>query len=582
MLKKVVAILLCFCLSLGAFTVFASADNGYGSNYDVVDDNNLGEDIVYHLTSKKLRITENFISGFYAGMPVLRAAEMFDDPQYISFMRDGKYLTLDDTVKTGDFAVSRENSEDSLMLPIVVLGDANADGKANVTDIITVADAILSGKQQSELFCAATDFNDDGILSVTDIIRLRKQIIKGTDKALMNIDYSEKSLKYKDCSDYLKMQGRVYKYDDYVGMDLTGCGLEFNAQCEGNVTISISGGSGQIIRATVDGIESQQITINGDPANVTIAENLTRGTHNFKIYKVTSCNPMRFTGLSLSGELGARVPDSKKHIEIIGDSISCGSGNVIEITLDDGSVFKDYDGVIETVKLKFQKSGEESVSHDIDYCGSDNSSVWVSYPDGGYYKYLYADYTITEDFYDKSGKLLYSVPYNENRVHYSGEGTRSYSILTAQNLGYDWSIFSQDGQTMEQMYSRYLGRYPSATSQPYAPEYSADVVVVNLSTNGISSTASEKYLNSMSNFYALLRKTHPNAKIIFCYGAMTQHTFAGLHQGIRDHVENLGGSKAGIYSFGFTLSRDGAGGHPSVANDRIMASELADFIRSIS
>lgn len=582
-MKKLLSILLCVCLCLSAFTVFASADTGYGENYGNTDDA-LEDDLVYHLTSSRLTVTDDYISGIYAGMPALRAAEMFDDPEYISFMRNGEYFDLGDTLKTGDYAVSRENSEDTKQLPIAVLGDVNADGKTNVTDISAVIDAILSGKTQSRLFYAAANLNHDAVLSVTDIVKLRKQILNGTDKALMNIDYSEKTLNYKDCADFLKMQGRVYRYNDYVSMDLTGCGVEFNAQCEGDVALMITGGSGQIIRATVDGKESEQIKIDSDSAKVIVAKDLARGTHSFKIYKVNSCKVMRFTGIVLSGELGAKVPNARKHIEIIGDSITGGSGNVIEITLDDGTVFKDFDGMIETVKLTFQKGDEEPISHDIDYCGNnpERTNYWVSYPDGKNYYYPTSEYTVTQTFYDKEGKLLYAVPYGENRVRYSEDGTRAYSVLTAKVLGYDWNIFSQSGQTMAQMYSRYLNRYPSANGDSYAPENSADVVVVNPSTNGVGSSASAEYLQSMSDFAALLRETHKSAKIIFCYGAMTQHTYARLHKDIEEQVKTLGGSDAGLYAFGFTLSRDGANGHPSVANDRIMANELAAFIKTIS
>ena len=60
--------------------------------------------------------------------------------------------------------------------PSYVLGDANGDGKVNVTDIVEMVNYIL-GKPSANFNKAAADVNGDGEVNVTDIVSVVSVIL---------------------------------------------------------------------------------------------------------------------------------------------------------------------------------------------------------------------------------------------------------------------------------------------------------------------------------------------------------------------------------------------------------------------
>ena len=57
-------------------------------------------------------------------------------------------------------------------------GDANGDGSIDVTDIVSIANAIL-GRASSSFDAAAADVNGDGSIDVTDIVVIANMILRG-------------------------------------------------------------------------------------------------------------------------------------------------------------------------------------------------------------------------------------------------------------------------------------------------------------------------------------------------------------------------------------------------------------------
>ena len=57
-------------------------------------------------------------------------------------------------------------------------GDANGDGSIDVTDIVSIANAIL-GRPSSSFDAAAADVNGDGSIDVTDIVVIANMILRG-------------------------------------------------------------------------------------------------------------------------------------------------------------------------------------------------------------------------------------------------------------------------------------------------------------------------------------------------------------------------------------------------------------------
>jgi hypothetical protein len=72
--------------------------------------------------------------------------------------------------------------------PSYVPGDANGDGKVNVTDIVEMVNYIL-GKPSANFNKAAADVNGDGEVNVTDIVSVVSVILASEASAAeLNID----------------------------------------------------------------------------------------------------------------------------------------------------------------------------------------------------------------------------------------------------------------------------------------------------------------------------------------------------------------------------------------------------------
>lgn len=164
-------------------------------------------------------------------------------------------------------------------------------------------------------------------------------------------DYSEKTIGAEELFPYCKTQGRttVQEYSfkksetpaPGIALDYTASAIEFNAVCEGTVTATMRvkstgiGGSKLYVTVYVDG--QQMGEKRGDfkltktaATEIVLAENLERGLHNIRIERQTEAERglMYVNGVKLSGELAERPADSKYFIEVIGDSITTGYGNL--------------------------------------------------------------------------------------------------------------------------------------------------------------------------------------------------------------------------------------------------------------
>lgn len=397
--------------------------------------------------------------------------------------------------------------------------------------------------------------------------------------ATIKKDYSEKKIYLGVSNENIKIQGRCYDSAYGIGADLTGCGFEFNAYLKGDVKLDITAAKDQQFIAIVDGVESDILKVSGSSltSTITIAKGLKEGKHNIKFYKTSQVSQCDLVSMTFSGYFDTVPAKSKLYMEIIGDSITCGAGAVITIDYN-GTKITDNNGEIANVMVAFNPKGSENKTrYEIDNFNFNSSSNQYSVKLSSSKQYFYSasQYDCYMEFYDKNNKLIISVPYGHG-VTYGENGYNGYAVKTARKLGADWNILSQSGASIKDMYSRYEKQYGRNESMSYTPSRKADIIVINLATNSINDA---EYTTTMTNFVTLLRKHHPDAKIIFAYGAMTDWMYESLHDKIATTVASMGGKSNGIYSFRFTLSRDGLNGHPSMANHERMATELAKFIK---
>ncbi|MBR5768207.1 MAG: hypothetical protein IKX86_06015 [Clostridia bacterium] len=162
---------------------------------------------------------------------------------------------------------------------------------------------------------------------------------------------------------YIKITGRYDLLDDgAISCDWTGSGIEFIADCKGPVAVNVScdqtrigtGGATSFFTVWVDGKRDDRFTryttndgveivngvrVQGKNKDIFLAEDLEAGVHTFKIAKQGDprCGLVQINYIKLKGTFLDRPADSGLYIEIIGDSLTAGYGNLGSSSYGDGS-----------------------------------------------------------------------------------------------------------------------------------------------------------------------------------------------------------------------------------------------------
>ncbi len=168
-----------------------------------------------------------------------------------------------------------------------------------------------------------------------DDITLTEVVLGGND--------DDPNLKMIDTlMDDIKTQGRTALVGGTLLLDFTVSGMEFELDCEGDVyatfnarKISNSAAEGGVyFTIVVDGVKKARDfcrIANSGETKVKLAEGLSAGKHTFAIYRQSehSFGEVGVCALSYEGEMLDKPADKNLYIEFIGDSISCGYGNLI-------------------------------------------------------------------------------------------------------------------------------------------------------------------------------------------------------------------------------------------------------------
>lgn len=581
-MKKFKAVLsLALCLALTFCASYRVLAEGYGDNSGVIGDE-LGTD-EYPISSKFLTISEEYVAGIMGGALGVNAVDKFDNSAYIKFYdENGDEVDYSKELKTG-YTVTRSVGKDTTdRKTLLLLGDINSDSRTTVADIVEIISAIQNKTNPEGLAfnCADSDLN--GKLTVTDVVRVRSAILKGD--TMDSIDFKAQTLNTYENLDYIKTIGRTYINENGIGCDISASGFEFRAVCEGTVSIKYDCGAWNNFRVYIDGVEQEEYKVYGPGTNQTniLAENLERGEHTFKICRMSEVGEFTVSEIALNGKLCPKLKENKI-IEVIGDSMTCAAGSVICVKDTTQNLdIADFDGDIDRVMVAFTpKAGGDVQRYDIDYISG--SGPYTISTESGSISFSKSDYTVTEEFYDADGELVASVPYEAGNVSFLTDGTRSYGVLTANNIGYDYNIFSRSSAKVDEMHERYPKWYDRNTSTEYVPARESDIIVINLATNSRPDSPTSAYCTQLKNFVSMLKEYHPNAEIVVTYGAMTQwYMNVQIKPALEQTVSDMGGEESGIYLLKFSSSRDGFDGHPSVADHRRMADELTEFIESKS
>ena len=147
--------------------------------------------------------------------------------------------------------------------------------------------------------------------------------------------------------DRLKLTGRHQVLADGITFDHTASGVEFSSYCEGDVTLTLFSEGDSYFTVWIDGVMKRTRLHAGDGVStVTVARYLEEGIHTIRIVKQTESRLSRtvFQSLALRGTIGDAPEDRALYLEWIGDSITCGAGNLTSGTAADAGAAVHQDG----------------------------------------------------------------------------------------------------------------------------------------------------------------------------------------------------------------------------------------------
>ena len=176
-----------------------------------------------------------------------------------------------------------------------------------------------------------------------DDITLTEVVLGGND--------DDPNLKMIDTlMDNVKTQGRTAMVGGTLMLDFSISGIEFELDCSGDVYATFN--ARKISNSSAEGGVYFTIVVDGEKlardycriasvgeTKVKLASDLPAGKHTFAIYRQSehSFGEVGVCALSYEGEMLKKPADKKLYIEFIGDSISCGYGNLGSASQGDGA-----------------------------------------------------------------------------------------------------------------------------------------------------------------------------------------------------------------------------------------------------
>lgn len=323
----------------------------------------------------------------------------------------------------------------------------------------------------------------------------------------------------------IRYVGRTVTADGGVSFDWSGSYMECRFTGR-SFAVRISDTRKNYYNLTIDGCDAGTVTITGSDTLVTLASKLKRGEHSLRLQKRTEAEQGRTTIHSVLLDKGAGLlpaPEAPgRHIEFIGNSLTCGYGT---------------EGL----------SANEPFKAETENCDKAFSCIIA--------RYFGADY---------------------NLVSHSGQGV-------VRNYG-DKNTTSP--LTMADRISRTFDTSETPLWDFSASSYRPDIVVINLGTNDFSTLphpSHDEFCNAYLRIIGTLREAYGDLTPILCVaprvegeafayireicngGAYPNLTFAAILPGYCNNDSDLGSSA-----------------HPNYAGQRKMAMLLIPYISTLT
>lgn len=353
----------------------------------------------------------------------------------------------------------------------------------------------------------------------------------------------------------LNLQGRDNLRNGYPNLDWTASEIEFWATASGNVEIfmdvNIKARSQIYFTVYIDGVRQPRMgiyhssvpnapnVVKNGKATLNIDLGKDYKEHHIRIIRQTEAYSATITvkSLTMFGELEGTKATDKPLIEFIGDSITCGLG---DMTLKTDTTYYDPG-----------YPNDKSMNY-----GDGNQDGTIAYP-----------FLTAENIkYDRRVLSRSGIS-----VYYPNSTSRDFNDITLSWINaYKYAnVFDANNQTAE-----------------YSAKRKADIVCINLGTNDIGANDKYKYVESFDTEFAkkvkdllvIVRNANPDAKIVWVVGGMTNSYLAGVQTAITE----LGGEKGNYYLCKVSSElKAGVGYHPSKAQHAQLANELTNYLKNI-
>lgn len=330
---------------------------------------------------------------------------------------------------------------------------------------------------------------------------------------------------YPAASPEIRYTGRTAVSDEGVSFDWSGCTMECRFTGR-TLAIRVSDTRKNYYNLTVDGRDARVVVVTGRDTLITLAANLPRGEHLLRMQKRTEaeqgCTTIHAVLLDKEGRLLPAPAAPQRHIEFIGNSLTCGYGT---------------EGL----------SPDEPFKAETENCDKSFSCIIA--------RYFGADYTL---------------------ISHSGQGAaRNYGDKNSTSR---LTMVQRIGRTFDQ-------REAPAWDFARAP-FRPDLVVINLGTNDFSTLphpSREEFRAAYLQILATLREAYGDLTPILCVAPRVEEpAFAYIREiCLEAPYPNLGFA-AVLPGYCNNDSDLGSSAHPNYAGQRKMAMLLIPYVSTLT
>ena len=376
---------------------------------------------------------------------------------------------------------------------------------------------------------------DKGGSSDSNVATARPKPTAAPTKDPSTVDFSAKTIDADTLFSNSKVQGRTqvvaYQSDKGIALDYTASSVEFRVCCEGDVSAVLFVNPKIIdnnrrpvifINVYVDGVlqgTRDQYAFAKGSHELVLGKGLTKGTHTFKIERQNEAEygDLFVNSVSFSGEFDAIPEKSNLYIEVIGDSITTGYGNLYP-----------------------------------------NNTGGAKDP-----------YKNPRSTYYQDGTRAYACLAMK-------ELEADYSIVAQQGIG---ASMGWQSHTMLKTYDKAC--YQNGRKEDWNFERQPDLVIINLGTNDVScgkASSNEQVQKGFVSMINLVREKNPNAKILWVYGAMDISASPIIQAAVNEAGGEAAGIYS--YTE-FVPNGEGGIGHPVVSAHEENAKRLVKKVQEI-